>query len=498
MLSALKSFAVTFIISAVIFGIAAYFMCGYMLETFTPVLDPVVAIDKTKTPSDSNGSGTKETDDPADKEEIKGTSFNILLVGTDYTPEKFEHYVIDNSDNYIKNIYAEYLEYLEELAAEAEAETETEAETEDEGADDPLDPETRPESEKEDDDTNEEPEEIIDPNINILKKDYPRVTTDLIILIRFDKENEQITFTQIPSNTRLHINSAFTTIGTLYTKYGIDFLVDKVTAITGVGIDYYSVINITEIPKLLGIVESVEVEVAQDIYFYDNEYLTKNEAFIIQMAKAGNSGESIEEINVAEHVFSPGIQEITPENVTALLSFDKYADKIAGEMNAYLNFYKAFFKKALNKDKLEEILLNRETPPITEPETTSESEGDEPEKIPATYEETLKHVLTNLSLETYYEQIELILSYSDFDIIDISYPGSFKTLDGIKYFVPDTTEGINRFKKYRGESNLRKLYDPVAEYSSFPPDVGPEDPGTSDNSNTAGNSNKNSIPSVFN
>lgn len=458
MLSALKNFTVAFALTAVIFGIIASIFCGYLLNAVTPAItpfDPSKSTDETTTP---NG---KDPDPSApDEDEINGTSFNILVVATDYTPAKYEHYVLEKSDDYIKNIYEKYLKELEEEAERLAEEEKNKEEnnpveippkSDDEPDEIPEDPDEDPDGEEEEDEI-----EKSDPNINILKKDYPRITTDSILLIRFDKESKQVTITPIPSNTRLYINAANTTIGTLYTKYGIEFLTESVTAITGIGIDYYSVINITEIPKLIEMVGSVNVNVGQDIYFYNGDYLTQAAALeaenvINEKNEKIKKEENKIQVDPPVLALASGQQEITSENVTALLSFEGYTDGVTGETNTYLEFFKAFFAKSLSKEQQEKVEEAERNPDIFQ------SDEDEEEIILPTYTQTLDFISTNFAFDEYNKTTELIYSYSDFEILTMAYPGRVKVSDGIPYFAPDLTEGINMFKSLRGESNLRKL-----------------------------------------
>ena len=95
MLSALKNFGVTFLISALLFGVIAYFATLFVSNTVNSILD-----DESNELNDiisSEGSLPEETDAPADtpsepeKDLPEGESFDFLLVTTDYRPDLYDN-----------------------------------------------------------------------------------------------------------------------------------------------------------------------------------------------------------------------------------------------------------------------------------------------------------------------------------------------------------------------------------------------------------------------
>jgi Transcriptional regulator len=430
MLSALKNFAITFLVAAILFGVTASLVCGFILNTVTPFIDGVVPNDGLESVFDKQTDDptvTENPDDPGGDEEktepIEGTSFNILIVGTNYYPEIFEDYVLDKADEYIIKVHEDYLEYLKELE-------ENPPETE------PL-PEPEPEPEPEIDESllgeeelaalyalreeeaaakeAEERERERKKDMGFLKRNYDRITADTITLVRIDKEARQCTFTTIPSNTQIYVNNAFTTIGTLYYKYGIDYLVNKITAITGLGIDFYSIINVTETPKIIEALEGVEFSVPEDIYLLNGKY------------KSGTSLETEENPEGAELIIKSGVREITPENVIPLLAFGDYTDGAAGKTNAHLAFLKAVFEKMTDPAKI-----------------------DGAEEL---YTTILEAVHSTFTIEDLIAEIELVFAYGDFESVNLMYPGKVRPSDSV--FVPDTRAAFNLFKPYRGDSHKR-------------------------------------------
>ena len=99
MLSAFKNFFITFLVAALVFGVAAYFATRFLTDTITgifeeesDVLDSI--LNPTETASPPETSGTEDPppveDDPLD---IEGDSFNMVLIVTDYQPDVFSDYL---------------------------------------------------------------------------------------------------------------------------------------------------------------------------------------------------------------------------------------------------------------------------------------------------------------------------------------------------------------------------------------------------------------------
>lgn len=89
MLSAAKNFALTFIISLLVFSLLAYFIVGYALNNLMGIAGGSDTSETTTAPApvitDSNG-GIIDIDLPD-----TGTSFNLLLVLTDYEPSLYAY-----------------------------------------------------------------------------------------------------------------------------------------------------------------------------------------------------------------------------------------------------------------------------------------------------------------------------------------------------------------------------------------------------------------------
>ncbi|MBQ8332450.1 MAG: hypothetical protein IJX93_01595, partial [Clostridia bacterium] len=95
MLSALKNFGVTFLISAALFGIIAYFATGFVTSTVSSILDEEDSQLDDIIQNDPNGgeTGNDSAGVPGNEEEVpEGESFNFLIITTDYRPDLYNDY----------------------------------------------------------------------------------------------------------------------------------------------------------------------------------------------------------------------------------------------------------------------------------------------------------------------------------------------------------------------------------------------------------------------
>ncbi len=211
MLSAFRNFALTFLIAALIFGSIAYFVVGFVLDTVEAAIDPsedetfeTSALDleyAQTTPAETSPDVTP----PPEESEIKGDTFNILLVGTDYQPELFKDY------NYEENWTG----------------------------------------------------------TGFPDKRSRKWGADMIILLRIDKENRKFIFCSIPRNTRVQVDGIYTQLGDVYSDKGIEFLCGKVTGLTGLQMDYYAALDVGSIAACVDAVGGVSYYVPEDMKYSD-------------------------------------------------------------------------------------------------------------------------------------------------------------------------------------------------------------------------------------
>ena len=220
MLSALRNFALTFLISALIFGVLAYVVVGFVVDTMTnsvPVIDnnPQNAVsgdssqgDVQANPNNTNpdqSGNTSDTDLPPITDEINGESFNILLIGTDYQPELFDDY-----------------DYEERWEG-------------------PGFPDKR----------------------------NRKWGADMIVILRIDKENKQFVFCSIPRNTRVFVDGNYMQLGDVISEKNLEYFSGKVSGLTGLKMDYYAMLTVGSIAAAVDAVGTVTYYVPEAMVYSD-------------------------------------------------------------------------------------------------------------------------------------------------------------------------------------------------------------------------------------
>ncbi len=214
MLSALRNFALTFLVSALVFGVLAYVIVGFVLNTVLddPAVpdfsgDPTVTDDDNVFNPSNPGETSENPDDPSITDDIVGETFNILLVGSDFQPEIFDDY-----------------DYEERW----------------EGPGFP-DKRNRPWG------------------------------ADMIILLRIDKSTRQFVLCPIPRNTRVLVDGQNMHLGDVISEKNVEFLCGKVSELTGLPTDYYVHIPVGTIASCIDILGTITFNIPQDMQYEDKE-----------------------------------------------------------------------------------------------------------------------------------------------------------------------------------------------------------------------------------
>ena len=240
MLSAVKNFALTFLISLLVFALCAYHIVGYVLTNLSVI---------------SGGSGAPETttDDKGTVIEIPdtGASFNLLVAVTDYDPTLY-NYDPDTvgaiSSGVISRPSVEPLPVPKDLAS-------------------PRRVSVAPDSDPED-----KTEEITngengDPQISggFYSARYKKIRTPQILLIRFDREQSQVTFSSFPDAAYVVMDDRYVSLGDIYAKYGKQTLCDTIHSLTGCKIDNSIVIHPDGLKMLVDNLGGVYLNVPHEI-----------------------------------------------------------------------------------------------------------------------------------------------------------------------------------------------------------------------------------------
>lgn len=207
MLSGLRNFALTFAISALIFGVIAYFVVGFVTNTINETVPTGADIPQNDIITSPVDSG--KTEDTAETQptepELAGESFTMLIIGTDYQPGLFDDY--DYEEKWTGTGFPD-------------------------------------------------------------KRNRPW-GADTILLLRVDKENRQFVFCPIPRNTRVSVDGEYIQLGDAISKKNIDYLCGKVAGLTGLNIDYYVNITVESIAAMVDAVDEIEYYVPCDMVYSD-------------------------------------------------------------------------------------------------------------------------------------------------------------------------------------------------------------------------------------
>ncbi len=207
-MSALRNFALTFVLSAVIFGLLAYFIVGFVLDTLSVTISAEIPEDTLELiPVESTEPPEETTAPPEDEDPVTGDTFNILLIGTDYQPDKFSDY--DYEETY--------------------------------------------------------------KGIGFPDKRSRPWGADMLVLVRVDKENRKFVFCAIPRNTRVMVDGNYIQLGDVCRTKGAEFLCGKVTGLIGLEIDYFAELDVGGIAGLVDIFGSITYYVPEDMDYEDPE-----------------------------------------------------------------------------------------------------------------------------------------------------------------------------------------------------------------------------------
>lgn len=203
-----RNFLIAFFVSLVIFGVIAFLLCSYIVAIFE-------SGNLQGNPGDTSDT---ETGDPLTPGEgIKGDSFNILLIGTDYQPD-----ILYDYNPAIAALYPKFKRLtLEELYPSLEA------------------------------------------------GNYRRISPDTIIILRISKETQQFMFTALPTNMLVEVGGAETTLGNIYQDEGFDFFCSKINGITGLSIDYSVIADIKGLAKAVDLVGGITYTVPVAMNYSD-------------------------------------------------------------------------------------------------------------------------------------------------------------------------------------------------------------------------------------
>lgn len=339
MLSAFRNFALTFLIAAIIFGSIAYFVVGFVLDTVEAAIDPdeptieTSELDITYVDTTTADTDDPDTTPPPVEDEIEGETFNILLIGTDYQPELFDDY--------------DYEDIWEGTGF----------------------PDRR----------------------------SRKWGADMMILLRIDKENRKFIFCAIPRSTRVMVDGIYTHLGDVYADKGAEFLVGKVTGLTGLQINYYAAMDVGSLAECIDQLGGISYYVPENMSYSDPEQSLEIE-------------------------LKQGTQTIDGNKAMQLLRYVGEGGEYS-RMKTAVDFLQKIIAKYTNITYLS--------------------------KAPELYKTLSRYVTTDFTADDLLDNLDLIFAYTKFETVTLTYPGSEKTYDGVSYFDPSISSALTMFEDYK-------------------------------------------------
>ena len=345
MLTSVRNFVITFVIALLVFAPTAYVLSDLLIECVGPGFGITSPDQPAGDGSGEEDPGTADTRPPVS---TNRTSFNMLIVGTDYQPNVLNDYHPDTFVNYP----------LFENAAG------------------------------------------LDPNGSMSDYTlYRSVNADVMLLIRADKTNRRFVYSYIPPEMLVMCGGVEMTLSEAYTTLGIDYLTEKVMAITGFSIDFYTVIDMAGVEALINSLDGLTVTVPCDMKYSDPA-----QKLYIDIRS--------------------GAQKLSGAKCMDLLRYNGYAEGAA---------------------------FDRATVTMSVLNTLAEKLASESviSKISSVYSITSKYATTNFGTSDLAEHTDLLTDYSDYKKINISYPGTYSIHNGRRIFVPNINKAILSYSEYR-------------------------------------------------
>ncbi len=359
MLAAVRNFVIAFLIAAVVFGSIAWLITGFIAENVIgiaespedtgisePSNNPTVAPPIITPPSQSDG------------EDLEGSSFSVLLIGTDYRPDDFN-------------------DYIEDLSAAGI------------GA---------------------------GVQLGLLEKPIRTKNADILLLVTVSEEKKQITFTLIPPNTRVSVNGSYYLLGTRYDKGGCDELVDFVSYLTAVPIDYYIKANVTDAGAIIDTIGGVDMSLPRDIInpYYNPDRTEENAPY------SGITGERDFETEI---LIEGGSRHIDSTNLFGLLHYRTKGGTAEERTSVLATLARTTLEKAVSAEYLP--------------------------RAAELFSSIVKYTETNMKVEDLTANLGLFSHYGEFTVTTLEYPGTGAMLGEVECFIPSLNEAYTMYRSYR-------------------------------------------------
>lgn len=371
----LRNFGITLAVSLVILAIAAIFACSFVADTVSDIFTGSgKKLEDILNPIDTDESNRDKND--RFSRDITGESFTWLWVVSDYRPDTFDDYY-PGSKSDLKSMK----------------------------------------------------------DFGILGKEYRFPEATSIVLVRADVKSREYLITTFPSATKVSTAAGDMTLGRVYALGGAEELSDKVSMMTGINIDYCTVIHSSDLSKLATTIGGVNMTLPVDIYTDGKNFVSapKEETTADTTAAKSTSKKKDdttegddsekEETTVLENELDRADEvKLAKKLMSALLYYDD-SDGIVDEMTILQSFANGVM------------------------ENISDCSDSELNAMLTGLDKTF--VSNNVTSNAVILSGEVIRAYTWFEVKTVTYPGKFVSKPGGAYYKPNVDEGVAMFYNYR-------------------------------------------------
>ena len=341
-MDSLKNYGITFAIALLIFGLLALFLTPFAVQSFEGGLSN----DKEKDAAEEEVStDPAQNTEEADLSAVQGSSFTVLLAGVDYLPDALNDYTTTFAASY----------------------TYGQSQT--------------------------------TPSDDALSYAKPRaISADSIVLLRIDKEAKTALIVSVPARARVVVGGNSVTLGSVLTTKGINFFRDKITALTGLPIDYYVLFTPRGFVNAINQLGGVSYNVPQNMQYTDpSEGLTSS--------------------------LSAGQQTLSGKAALSMLRYVGYADGDVSRMRVAREFAKSLLDN-----------MNVYTTLANAPELFRTLSG---------------YFYSDITVENFVSNADLLFSYNKLTVKELQLQGQSFVLEGVEYIELNEDVIISELRPYR-------------------------------------------------
>lgn len=231
-------------------------------------------------------------------------------------------------------------------------------------------------------------------NILLLATDKGGMLTDTIMFMSFNRKTNQLNIMSVPRDTRVKLGSGF---GKINSAYGMgekdkrqEFVIEKVTELIGMPVNYYAVVNPKGFRNVIDILGGVEINVPQRMYYVD-----PTQDLVIDL--------------------QPGLQVLDGDKAEQFCRFRSgYASADLGRIDAQQMFVKELIKQKLNIKYIG--------------------------KIDEIYSEIMENIDTNIDLTDVMNFLPMIKAFSSNNVNTYRLPGEAGPIGNASYYFCDREE----------------------------------------------------------